>query len=202
MNIGIDPLEGEDICKTKRDSKKLFRVLFVGRFLYWKGMHLGLPAFARLLSTIPDARLTMVGKGPEERLWHLLAERLNISNSIDWVSWVPLKELKPLYRSHDVFLFPSLRDSGGMVVLEAMSYGLPVVCLDLGVPGEMVDDTCGFKVETNGLSKKATIQALADRLIRLAGDPTLRRRLSNGAIQRVKKFSWSSVVHQIYKNGN
>ena len=54
-------------------NNRRFRILYVGHLLYLKGMHLGIPAFAHLLKERPDARLTMIGKGPNERGWRTLA---------------------------------------------------------------------------------------------------------------------------------
>ena len=64
-------------------NKSEFRVLYVGRFLYWKGMHLGLAAFARMRAQYPDARLTIIGQGPEEKRWRWLVEQLEISAQLD-----------------------------------------------------------------------------------------------------------------------
>ena len=113
-------------------NKSEFRVLYVGRFLYWKGMHLGLAAFARMRAQYPDARLTIIGQGPEEKRWRWLVEQLEISAQLDWVRWLQQSELCELYSRQHALLFPSLHDSSGNVVLEAMDRGLPVVCLDLG----------------------------------------------------------------------
>lgn len=198
LEIGIDNQGRSELLKGKTESEEPFRILFAGRFIYWKGMHLGLPAFERLVSVVPDARLTMVGKGPEERRWHRLAERLNISQSIDWVSWMPQEELTQLYHSHDVFLFPSLHDSSGNVVLEALASCLPVICLDLGGPGQIVNETCGFKVETDGLNEERTTLALADCMVELAQDSALRIRLSEGTAERIKEFGWSSLVARLF----
>lgn len=183
-------------------TNSCFRVLYVGHMLHLKGMHLGLPAFADLLRKNSDSRMTIVGEGPDEKRWRALAGKLGIGERIEWIPWLARKELASLYSMNDIFLFPSLHDSGGMVVLEAMAHGLPVVCLDLGGPGQIVDNTCGFKVETDGLDEKGVIWALADRLNRLAEDRSLRRRLSNGATQRVKKFSWSALVALLYTECN
>jgi glycosyltransferase involved in cell wall biosynthesis len=183
-------------------NKGRCRILYIGRLVYWKGMHLGIPAFARLLKERPDARLTIVGSGPEERQWRTIADKLGVGDQIDWIHWQAREKLSELYASHDVFLFPSLHDSGGMVVLEAMAHGLPVACLNIGGPGIMVDATCGLIVETAGLNKKKVIQALADRLVQLAQDSELRKRLSEGATERVKKFRWSKVAGQLYSERN
>jgi len=205
LAIGFNPSELTSLPEQRNPDRKTngrFRILFVGRLLYWKGMHLGFQAFARLLEERPYARLTMVGKGRDERQWRTLAKKLGVGNRIDWVPWLDRKDLPEIFSSHDVFLFPSLHDSGGMVVLEAMAHGLPVVCLDLGGPGQIVDDTCGFVIKTKGLNEESVIWALANCLTKLAEDSALRKRLSEGAAERVKKFRRSAQVGRIYSKLN
>lgn len=173
-------------------------LIYLGRFLYWKGMHLGLAAFAGFLRHYPDARLSMIGSGPDEARWRKLAGRLGIASSIDWVPWVNQAELAGIYRNHDVLLFPSLHDSGGMVVLEAMQLGLPVVCLKLGGPGVMVDDICGRAVDVTGLDEKVVITLLTDALNEMARSPDLMQRLRKGARTRAEVSSWDSLVERVY----
>ncbi len=199
INIGVDNHISLDMDNGKEEIHQPFRPLFVGNFLYLKGMHLGLPAFAHLLERIPDARLTLVGQGPEEKSWRRLADRLNISHCIDWVSWMPQKDLANLYRSHDVLLFPTLRDSGGTVIFEAMMHGLPVICLDLGGPGEIVDNEIGRVVSTAGLSESQVALALAEAMIQFAKDPALQKDLQVNAKRKGKSLTWSSVVAQLYE---
>lgn len=196
LAIGIKCKNGNGVERAKLDNNDSFRILFVGRFLYWKGMHLGMAAFKKLVSEFPNARLTMVGKGPDGHRWKLLAQRLGIESRIDWIPWIEKNELPAYYKRHHVFLFPSLHDSGGQVVLEAMSHGLPVVCLNLGGPGEMVDETCGLKVDTESLSEERVVMKLADSLIQLAKNPELINNLSKGATERIKEFSWPKIVER------
>ena len=73
------PLIGR-ILPPRRPQDRCFRVVYAGRFIDCKGMHLGLPAFARLVDADPDARLTMVGAGPEERRWRKISESPRTSN--------------------------------------------------------------------------------------------------------------------------
>jgi glycosyltransferase involved in cell wall biosynthesis len=205
LAIGFNPSEMLKMSeKPPLDpfNKGDFKVLFVGNLLYLKGMHLGIPAFAHLLKKRPEARLTLVGRGPDGERWRTLAEKLGVGNRIDWVPWLDRGELPTIYASHDVLLFPSLHDSGGMVVLEAMAYGLPVVCLDLGGPGQTVEKTCGFKVKVDDLNEEYAIRALADGLIKLAKDSTFLCRLSEGAIHRAEEFRWSATVGRVYYGRN
>lgn len=174
------------------------RIVYVGHFLYLKGMHLGLASFASFLRRHPDARLSMIGNGPEEARWRRLAEQLGVANSIDWVPWVSQAELADVYRNHDVLLFPSLHDSGGMVVLEAMQQGLPVVCLKLGGPAVLVDDTCGIALDTAGHSSPSLVDAMAAALDQLFNDRAALARLSMGAQARALERSWGALAADVY----
>lgn len=180
---------------THRDN---VHVLYVGRFVGWKGMHIGLRAFKELTKHVPQARLTMVGRGPDEQAWRKLASSLSIDDKIEWVPWIDRQNLPSLYLSHDLFLFPSLHDSGGLVVLEAMGHGLPVVCLDLGGPGVIVNDSCGVVVTTAGYGEEEVVGKVAESLLALAQDMKLRKKLAQGAIEHAKHFTWGSLVSRIY----
>ncbi len=196
LAVGLDSNEiNKSVKKTNQTGR---RILYVGHFLYWKGMGLGIRAFAKLVKQVPGTRLTMVGKGPDEKRWRNLAEQLNIADKIDWIPWVNRKELAQIYQSHDVFLFPSLHDSGGMVVLEAMSYGLPVVCLDLGGPGVMVDDSCGIKIAAGDRTDKEVIEDLGAGLINLTGDSDLMQELGRGAVNTANRYIWQGKVDKLY----
>lgn len=196
LAIGIDDTHHHE--SFKKITPADFRILYAGLFLYRKGMWLGIQAFARLLEKVPKARLTMVGKGPNGKKWKELAESLNIAHRIDWIPWLDREALLELYRTHDIFLFPSLRDSGGMVVLEAMKYGLPILCLDLGGPGVMVDHSCGIKIDALHKTEEQVIQELSVQLIKLSSSFSFRKKLSTGAVKRASSFSWKKQVAQIY----
>ena len=201
LAVGLDKKDLLNVPRKKHfhhSKKNPFSVIYVGRFLSWKGMEMGLKAFARLLKEAPDARLTLVGKGPDEHRLRTLATKLAVAERVEWISWLDRNELLKLYVSHDVFLFPSLHDSGGSAILEALAHGLPVICLDLGGPGKIVDETCGLKVKTEGLSKQDTVLALENYMKRLAKDLACRNRLSEGAVERAKELSWSAHVGKLY----
>ncbi|MGB5635823.1 MAG: glycosyltransferase, partial [Waterburya sp.] len=78
-----------------RDSteKEIFRVLFVGRFLYWKGIHLALKAFAQLRQKIPSARFTMIGDGREQAWLQGFTKKFGVEEAVDWIPWMERKEL-------------------------------------------------------------------------------------------------------------
>jgi glycosyltransferase involved in cell wall biosynthesis len=102
-----------------------------------------------------------------------------------------------VYAQHDVLLFPALHDSGGMVALEAMRHGLPVVCLKLGGPSALVSDDCGRVVDPEGKGSAEVAEKLGDALV-LLRDDAVRRLLSAGARARCSEFSWSRKVARLY----
>jgi glycosyltransferase involved in cell wall biosynthesis len=172
------------------------RVLYVGRLIYLKGLHLALRAFAQLLKARPDSRFTIVGSGPQGKALQRLSEQLGIEHAVTWVPWMPRTQVLETYPRHDVFLFPSLHDSSGNVVMEAMTAGLPVVCLKRGGPATIVDAFSGICIEADRSAE--AIQQLGDALHLLAGNPLLREHLSRGAFTRANNyFSWRNQVERM-----
>lgn len=194
LAIASDKASNAEVKVVGSDAHHL-RVLYVGQFLYWKGMHLGLEAFAGLLKAHPTARLTLVGKGPDEKHWRRITNELQIDPQVNWIPWVARAELGKLYTDHNVFLFPSLHDSGGMVVLEAMAHGLPVVCLKLGGPGEMVNAATGIVIDP----MNDPVAGLTKGLLQLATDPELRTRLGLNARAQTLDATWEKVVANVYQ---
>ena len=195
MEVGIRKVADP---APERGPARPFRLLFAGRFLYWKGMHLGLKGLSTYLARGGEARLTMVGKGPSEAVWRRLAQDLDLDHAIDWRAWVPHEQMPDLYRDHDAFLFPSLHDSSGNAVLEALSHGLPVICLDLGGPAVLASDRCGRIVATGGRSEQACAEAIADAIGDLARSREVWQAASAGALERAADFLWPDRVASVY----
>jgi glycosyltransferase involved in cell wall biosynthesis len=188
---------GRIVPLQRKPQDGRFRVLYAGRFIDCQGMHLGLPAFARLARANPSARLTMVGEGPARKRWRKLAEDLGISANVEWLPWQSREAMAGLYATHDVLLFPAMHDSGGMVALEAMSHGLPVVCLKIGGPATLVNESCGYAIDPTDKNVEQVIQEMGDALIELAREST-RRPLAQAAKLRCRDFSWREKVMRIY----
>jgi glycosyltransferase involved in cell wall biosynthesis len=174
------------------------RLLFAGRLLYWKGAHIAIRVLAVLLKQEPQLRLTLVGKGKEQTRLAAEAAALGVSSAIDFMPWVSQNKLFELYRTHDLFVFPSLHDSSGNVVLEALSNGLPVVCLDVGGPKEIVTAESGVIVSTRGRNTEAVAAAMAEEILLILRSPDRFARLSIGAVNRANQFALSERVAQFY----
>lgn len=184
--------------RAEASSESGPRFLFVGRLLYWKGLHLVLRALSRVKEEFPKIRLRIIGDGPDRAWLHEIAERAGVTDFVEWVARIAHSQMQNEYRGSVGFVFPSLHDSGGMVVLEALAAGLPVICLDLGGPGSMVDSSCGIVVKTGAESEKEIINRLAEAMIRLLREPELRAGYSVAARQRAGELSWDAAAEGVY----
>lgn len=148
-------------------SSKARRAIFVGRLLEWKGAHLAIEALAIARQSVPDMTLTIVGYGKCEDKLRSLAKDKRVESGIEWVPRITREHLMNVYDSHlQILVFTNVRDAGGTVVLEALSRGVPVICLRLGAFGSIVDSSCGASVEVDGRSMDEIVRSIADEMIR------------------------------------
>ena len=174
------------------------RFVFAGSLLYLKGAHLAIRALAQARATIPGATLTLIGDGPAEKWLRSVAKRCGVSHAVEFVGRVPRKQLINAFTSYTALVFPSLHDTGGMVVLEALSQGTPVVCFDLGGPGVIVNASCGIIVPTVGADEHCTVTRIANAMSILgAMSDAQSAQLSRGAIARASELSWTSLTKRL-----
>ena len=174
------------------------RCLSVGRLLSWKGMHLSFQALATLKAQGLRVSLTIVGEGDSEAHLRAQAQRLGIADQLDWRGKLARDEVMALYSSHDAMLFPSLHDSGGTVVLESISQGCPVVCVDLGGPPHFINEQCGRVVPVGERPMADVVTGLSEALKELARSPQLVHQLRMGALHQARELSWARRVQDAY----
>lgn len=161
-------------------------VLFVGRLVAYKGLNTLIGAVPR----VPSAMFLIVGEGPLETDLKRRAAELGVSDRVAFVGRAA--DLKPYYLACDVFVLPadSPLEAFGLVQVEAMSFGKPVVTSDLptGVTYVNLDGKTGLTFPVGDAEK------LADALNRLLPDEPLRRRLGEFARARAEKEFTASAV--------
>jgi len=163
------------------------RFLSLGNLLHWKGFHLGLRAFAA--ARLAGTEYWLVGDGPFRRQLQQLAERLGIADQVRfWGALSRVEALRKLNLCH-VMVHPSLHDSGALVCTEAMAAGKPVICLDLGGPGQQVTGSTGYKIAARNPGR--VVEEMAAAMLALAGDPELRARMGQAGRERVAAaYAW------------
>lgn len=186
----------EEPIKTRND--KQVNLLFVGRLVPYKGADMVIDAVSQLSKLIKDRiRLTIVGDGSEKDNLKRQVQELGVSDIVSFAGWVNQKETLDFYRKADIFCFPSIREFGGAVVLEAMACGLPCIVADNGGIAEYVTEETGFKIAP--ISRYYITQELTNKLQILVENEDLRKRMSAKAIERAQSFAWKQKAIEIIK---
>ena len=186
-----------DIDQPEEDADPShFKLLSAGSLIKIKGFGLAIKAFSAFHQLNPNSSLTIVGSGPEGSRLHGLVETLGLENSVHFQNWMPRNQLLLEMAKCHAFLFPSLRDGGGTVVVEAMAMGKPVVCLDNGGPGMHITEEYGIKV-TPG-SQVETVEGLRSALERLHQDEKLRITMGKAAkIRALEFYEWDKLGERL-----
>ena len=166
-------------------------LLFVGRLEPRKGLPVAVRAFGRVAREYPDARLVVVGDGADRDAVNALEEP--IRSRVLMLGRVSQEALPSYYRAADIFVAPAIRgESFGIVLVEAMAAGLPVLASD--IPGYR--DVTRHGVE-GLLIPPDDAELLAGAMRRLLDDPGYARLLGDNGSVRAREFDWETIVHQL-----
>ena len=186
----------DDLKATKTNDK--IKLLFVGRLVPYKGADVVVDAISKLSEHIKDKiKLTIVGDGPERDNLNQQVQELGISKLVSFAGWVNQKETVHFYKEADIFCFPSIREFGGAVVLEAMACGLPCIIADNGGIAEYVTTETGFKIVPT--SREYLTQELTNKIEILVENGKLRQTMSAKAIERAREFTWKKKAKEIVR---
>ena len=166
-------------------------LLCVGRLARDKGFATAIEALARIGNE--DARLLILGSGPERALLEQTARKAGVSDRVDFLGSKPRAEVADHLAASDVFLFPTERDEAApLVPLEAMAAGLPVVASDIGGGAELIESG-----RTGLLVPPAAVDSLAGAIDSLLVDDALRRRMGEAARERiVERYTIEAMTRQ------
>ncbi|MBB4140026.1 glycosyltransferase family 4 protein [Microbacterium invictum] len=156
------------------------RLLHVGRTVRTKGLRDVIRAISSARDL--DVVLDVLGDGNDRGACEELIAELGLGDRITLHGSVPREVVDEFYRRADVFVFPSYREPGGNVALEAMSWGLPTILCRRGGPGANVDASCALLLEAESPEQLAADCAVALR--KLVGDPDLRNTMGEAGRQR------------------
>lgn len=176
--------------------KPRINLLFVGRLVPYKSADILIDAVSQLDADVQaKLNVTIVGDGSEKAALEDQVKALGLQDTVTFTGWIKQEETVHYYRNADIFCFPSIREYGGGVVLEAMASGLPCIVTRNGGIGEYVTEETGFRIEPR--SREYLTQTFADRIQCLIENPSLRQDMTNSAIERVKEFAWGRKAQAI-----
>jgi glycosyltransferase involved in cell wall biosynthesis len=174
-------------------STRALRVLFVGRLVPFKGVGMLLDAAARVARSGQPIEVTVVGSGPMEQAWRAQAAALGIDALVRFTGALPVEQVAAEMARCHVFCLPSVRESGGAVLLEAMACARPVIAIGFGGPAEIVDDEVGRLLAP--VSAEQVTADLAAVLADVFSDPEQwRQRGVAGRRRAARRFSWPAKV--------
>jgi glycosyltransferase involved in cell wall biosynthesis len=186
LDIGIPSAMLAETARRSRQAGAL-KVLWVGRLVPRKALLLALEAVARVDRRI-DIHCTIVGDGPQRRYLRDWVRQLHLGDRVEWLGQVNWEVAMRLYALHDVFLFTSLRDTGGTQLIEAMANGLPIITLDHQGARVAVPAEAGVKIPVT--TARRTVRKLAHALERLAEEPATIAHMGNAARLAAAAHTW------------
>lgn len=201
---GIDLKIFKKSLKNRKKLRKKLKIpaekkvlISIGRMGKEKNVEFLLKSFAEILKEKKDVLLLLVGDGPYLQEFKDISDKLGISHSVIFIGKIPHKEIISYYQAGDVFIFSSLTDTQGIVILEALACGLPVVALkDEALTDIVLNNKNGFLV------KNQSTKVFAEKIIKVLDDKVVYKKFSQKAIAIAKKFSEENVakkLSEIYK---
>ena len=169
------------------------QLLFVGRLVPYKGTDMAIEAAAPLL-----AELTIVGDGPQRLALEAMVRQLPRPDSVHFIGQVPHTDVQRYFANADVFVFPSIREFGGGVVVEAMLMGVIPLIVDYGGPAELVTHDTGFTVKIG--ARPEIVASVRTVLERIAAQPSLVFSKVGPAQERVQSnFTWDAKARDVVR---
>lgn len=168
--------------------------------LCWSGQHTPAKTLNILIDALAmtcnkkDIELHVIGQGRSTRRWQKQAEALYLDNIV-WHGWVERYEAWEIMSRSHIFCITSVTDLTSTVLLEALSFGLPIITFDLFGFSNVVTDACGIKIPVQ--SKSQVTRDMAAAIDKIAEDESLRIRMAQAALNRAQDFTWEEKAKQI-----
>ena len=174
-------------------TNEKFRGLSVGRLAPLKGFDITLKSFHLFLEKLTNdekenVELIMIGKGKMQAPLQQYITDHKLENNVKLINWMDRKDLLSYYKTSSLYFFPS-HEGAGMVVLEALSFGVPILCFDNAGPGEFAGPNCGVRVPYTNYNK--SIVDFTDKLCELYQNPVLMKKFSEASVDQFESnFTW------------
>jgi len=165
-------------------------VFYVGRHVFEKGVHLIIEAAEQIVNGYRDTKFIIGGKGPMTEELKARVQVMGLTDKFEFLGYVEDEIRNKLYRVSDVAVFPSLYEPFGIVVLEAMSAGCPVIVSDTGGLSEIV------KHEINGLKCfVGSPRSLGDNVLKILNDEKLKENIVKNSLKDIQeKYTWNKIA--------
>ncbi|MBI2451017.1 MAG: glycosyltransferase [Parcubacteria group bacterium] len=176
-------------------SPKDQALIFVGRMGKEKNIDFLIRAFGEIKKKRNAVKFILIGDGPYLGELKVLAAKLKISESIIFTGAISHETLPFYYQLADVFVFSSLTETQGIVIIEAIGSSLPIVALkDAAFSGAVIDNQNGFLI-----SPRSSAKLFADKILKILRDPNIQKRFSGNSFKIAQKFSDRSQAKKLLR---
>jgi glycosyltransferase involved in cell wall biosynthesis len=188
-------IDFEDIQNILPDKSTEFPyILYVGNLVKVKGVDLLVKAIPNIKKAIPNIRVFIGGLGPQEKELKKLVKKLNIEENVKFLGFISGNEKYSYYKSTDLCVVPSFYETFGIVCLEAMACGKPVVASNVGgIPYVVEDGKTGLLFECGNAND------LAEKVIILLKNKEMREKMGKEGREKAKEFSWDKIAEKTVK---
>ena len=179
----------------RKRNNDILKIVFVGRLIGKKGIAFLVDALS-LMPTDMDWELLIFGDGDDRVLIEKQIADSGIGKNVKLMGNRPLNQIAEAYQQADVFVLPSLRETSGNVLLEAMAYAVPIVAFDTSFCKELSNKQCGIFVKVNQSLDKIK-KDFCDAIIKLAEDKTLREKFGRNGYEYANRLTWEDKYKKI-----
>lgn len=189
--------EFKELYIKEKDTSKPVRIIYVGRLINKKGLMLLLDVINQMNKGL-DFQLDIYGEGPLHNQMESFIKSNSLDGRVQLHGAVEHTKINEVYRNGDIFVMPSLRETSGNVLIEAMAHKLPVVSLDMSISSDLKEQDCGIFINTQS-DKDTIIKDFAKALETLTNNSELRERLGKNGYNYVNAhLSWEDKFNTVY----
>jgi glycosyltransferase involved in cell wall biosynthesis len=196
-NIYLIPngIDLEEIQETP-PAERGYDILFAGRLIKEKNVDKLISIIPQIKEDFPDVKCGIIGDGPERKKLMKLVNDLDLRNNIEFLGFLQYEDVIAYMKSSDLFVLPSTREGFGIILLEAMAAGTPVLAVRSkhSAASDMLDGKNGLLCDPDELKNS---------ILNLLGDESLRRKLIKGGYEYSKEMGWDKItgkVLEVYEN--
>lgn len=175
-------------------ERKPKSVVCVARLSWEKGLDYLIKAWPKVIESVPDAKLELIGEGDKRSEIEQLIKQYNLAESVSLKGNLPHNQVLQELTKSEIFICPSLAEGLGIVFIEAQASGCAVIGTKVGgIPDVIWDNENGLLIEPENSD------AISSALIKFLTDDGLRNRLATAAAESAKKYDWQSIIEQVDK---
>ena len=172
-----------------RDKSKKYDLVFSGRLVKNKGIHLLLSAIKKLKAQMPNVKLIIVGSGPLENKIKKYIKKHKLESNVKFAGWLPgIEDVAKIYNQSKIMIMPSFNEGGPRVTLEAMACKVSVITSRVGIMLDIIEN------EKNGLFIDWTIEDIKEKILTLLNNENLRKKIAENGYKTVQQFERKKAI--------